>query len=123
MKPEKTSFLIGRIRSVRYAFRGLWLLATTEHSIISQLIISGVMCILGFYFKLNSIEWMFQILAIGLVLAAESLNTAVEKLCDYLQPDFDKKIGFIKDLSAGAVTFAAIAAIIVGGIIYLPKLF
>lgn len=66
---------------------------------------------------------MFQILAIGLVLAAESLNTAVEKLCDYLQPDFDKKIGFIKDLSAGAVTFAAIAAIIVGGIIYLPKLF
>lgn len=123
MKPEKTSFLIGRIRSVRYAFRGLWLLATTEHSIISQLIISGVMCILGFYFKLNSIEWMFQILAIGLVLAAESLNTAVEKLCDYLQPDFDKKIGFIKDLSAGAVTFAVIAAIIVGGIIYLPKLF
>ena len=123
MKPEKTSFLIGRIRSVRYAFRGLWLLVTTEHSIISQLIISGVMCVLGFYFKLNSIEWMFQILAIGLVLAAESLNTAVEKLCDYLQPDFDKKIGFIKDLSAGAVTFAAIAAIIVGGIIYLPKLF
>ena len=123
MKPEKTSFLIGRIRSVRYAFRGLWLLVTTEHSIISQLIISGVMCVLGFYFKLNSIEWMFQILAIGLVLAAESLNTAVEKLCDYLQPDFDKKIGFIKDLSAGAVTFAVIAAIIVGGIIYLPKLF
>jgi|SRR5690554_730125 len=123
MKPEKTSFLIGRIRSVRYAFRGLWLLATTEHSIISQLIISGVMCVLGFYFKLNSIEWMFQILAIGLVLTAESLNTAVEKLCDYLQPNFDKKIGFIKDLSAGAVTFAVIAAIIVGGIIYLPKLF
>lgn len=123
MKPEKTSFLIGRIRSVRYAFRGLWLLATTEHSIISQLIIGAIMCVVGFYFKLNSTEWMFQILAIALVLTAESLNTAVEKLCDYLQPDYDKKIGFIKDLSAGAVTFAAIAAMIVGGIIYLPKLF
>lgn len=123
MKPEKTSFLIGRIRSIRYAFRGLWLLATTEHSIISQLIIGGMMCIAGFYFNLNKTEWMFQIIAIGMVLTAESLNTAIEKLCDYLQPDFDKKIGFIKDLSAGAVTFAAIAAIIVGGIIYIPKLF
>ncbi len=123
MKPEKSSFLIGRIRSVRFALRGLWLLVTTEHSIISQLIISGIMCVLGFYFEISSTEWMFQILAIGMILTAESLNTAIEKLCDYLQPNFDKKIGFIKDIAAGAVTFAAITAIIIGGIIYLPKLF
>lgn len=123
MKPEKNSFLVGRIKSVRYALRGLWLLATTEHSIISQLIISGIMCFVGFYFNLSSTEWMFQILAIGMVLTAEGLNTAIEKLCDYLQPNFDKKIGFIKDLSAGAVTFAAIAAMIIGAIIYFPKIF
>lgn len=123
MKPEKNSFLVGRIKSVRYALRGLWLLATTEHSIMSQLIISGIMCFAGFYFNLSSTEWMFQILAIGMVLTAEGLNTAIEKLCDYLQPNFDKKIGFIKDLSAGAVTFAAIAAMIIGTIIYFPKIF
>ncbi|MBS7320112.1 MAG: diacylglycerol kinase family protein [Myroides sp.] len=123
MKPEKNSFLVGRIKSVRYALRGLWLLATTEHSIMSQLIISGIMCFVGFYFNLSSTEWMFQILAIGMVLTAEGLNTAIEKLCDYLQPNFDKKIGFIKDLSAGAVTFAAIAAMIIGAIIYFPKIF
>jgi len=123
MKPEKTSFLLGRIRSVRYALRGLWLLITTEHSIISQLIIGGIMCVLGFYFEISSTEWMFQTLAIGMILTAESLNTAIEKLCDYLQPNFDEKIGFVKDLAAGAVTFAAIAAVIIGGIIYLPKLF
>lgn len=123
MKPEKNSFIVGRIKSVRYALRGLWLLATTEHSIMSQLIISGIMCFVGFYFNLSSTEWMFQILAIGMVLTAEGLNTAIEKLCDYLQPNFDKKIGFIKDLSAGAVTFAAIAAMIIGAIIYFPKIF
>lgn len=123
MKPEKNSFLVGRIKSVRYALRGLWLLATTEHSIMSQLIISGIMCFVGFYFNLSSTEWMFQVLAIGMVLTAEGLNTAIEKLCDYLQPNFDKKIGFIKDLSAGAVTFAAIAAMIIGAIIYFPKIF
>ena len=83
MKPEKNSFLVGRIKSVRYALRGLWLLATTEHSIMSQLIISGIMCFVGFYFNLSSTEWMFQILAIGMVLTAEGLNTAIEKLCDY----------------------------------------
>ena len=79
MKPEKTSFLLGRIRSVRYALRGLWLLITTEHSIISQLIIGGIMCVLGFYFEISSTEWMFQTLAIGMILTAESLNTAIEK--------------------------------------------
>lgn len=123
MKSKKTSFVLGRIRSIRYALRGLWLLITTEHSIISQLIIGGIMCVLGFYFKINNTEWMFQVLAIGMILTAESLNTAIEKLCDYLQPNFDKKIGCVKDIAAGAVTFAAIAAIIIGGIIYLPKLF
>ena len=66
---------------------------------------------------------MFQILTIGMVLTAESLNTAIEYICDYIQPRFDKRIGFIKYLSAGAVTFAALTAIIVGAIIYLPKIF
>ena len=87
-----------------------------------QLTISALMCILGFYLKISAVEWMFQILAIGLVLTAESLNTAIEAICDYIQPNFDKKIGFIKDIAAGAVTFAALTAVVVGAIIYLPKL-
>lgn len=87
-----------------------------------QLTISMLMCILGFYLKISAVEWMFQILAIGLVLTAESLNTAIEAICDYIQPNFDKKIGFIKDIAAGAVTFAALTAVVIGAIIYLPKL-
>jgi diacylglycerol kinase (ATP) len=71
--------------------------------------------------QLTAIEWMFQLLSIGLVIVAESLNTGLEKLSDFIHPDYNKKIGFIKDISAGAATFAAIIAIIIGLIIYLPK--
>ncbi len=122
MKHQQTSFISGRIKSVTYAVKGFYLLITTEHSIMVQLTISALMCILGFYLKINAVEWMFQILAIGLVLTAESLNTAIEAICDYIQPNFDKKIGFIKDIAAGAVTFAALTAVVIGAIIYLPKL-
>ena len=122
MKNQQTSFISGRIKSVTYAVKGFYLLITTEHSIMVQLTISALMCILGFYLKISAVEWMFQILAIGLVLTAESLNTAIEAICDYIQPNFDKKIGFIKDIAAGAVTFAALTAVVVGAIIYLPKL-
>lgn len=122
MKHQQTSFISGRIKSVTYAVKGFYLLITTEHSIMVQLTISALMCILGFYLKISTVEWMFQILAIGLVLTAESLNTAIEAICDYIQPNFDKKIGFIKDIAAGAVTFAALTAVVIGAIIYLPKL-
>ena len=70
--------------------------------------------IAGFYFEISDIEWLFQILAICLVLCAESLNTAIEKLADFIHPDFNKKIGFIKDIAAGAVFFAAMTAIAIG---------
>ena len=65
---------------------------------------------------------MFQILAIGLVLAVEGLNTAVEKIADFIHPEFHEKIGFIKDIAAGAVFFAAMTAIAIGSLIYIPKL-
>ena len=57
-----------------------------------------------------------------MVLIAESLNTAIEKLGDFVHPDYHKKMGHIKDISAGAAFFAAIFAIIIGLIIYIPKI-
>lgn len=121
MKDPNDNFLQGRIRSVKFALRGAWLLITTEHSIMVQFGIAIIMTIVGFIVQLTAIEWMFQLLSIGLVIVAESLNTGLEKLSDFIHPDYHKKIGFIKDISAGAATFAAIIAIIIGLIIYLPK--
>ena len=65
---------------------------------------------------------MLQILAIGLVLAIEGLNTAAEKISDFIHPEYHQKIGFIKDIASGAVFFAAMAAIAIGAIIYYPKI-
>jgi diacylglycerol kinase (ATP) len=121
MKDPSDNFFQGRIRSVKFAIRGAWLLITTEHSIMVQFGIAIIMTIVGFIVQLTAIEWMFQLLSIGLVIVAESLNTGLEKLSDFIHPDYHKKIGFIKDISAGAATFAAIIAIIIGLIIYLPK--
>lgn len=119
---EQNGFVSGRIKSLKYALKGLWLLITTEHSIMVQSGIAVLMTLVGFWLNISKLEWILQIFAIGLVLVAESLNTAIEKLCDYVQPEYDHKIGFIKDISAGAVSFAAIIALVIGSIIYLPKL-
>jgi len=117
----KDGFILGRIKSIKFALRGIKYLVSTEHSIMVQVAIAVIMCIIGFIVGLNSIEWLFQFLAIGLVLVAESLNTAIEKLADFVHPTFDKKIGFVKDISAGGVAIAAIIAVIIGLIIYIPK--
>lgn len=114
-------FVKGRIKSVTYSFIGAYRLVTSEHSIIVQFIIGLLVTGAGFYFHISSTEWMLQTFAIGLVLAIEGANTAVEKICDFIHPDYNEKIGFIKDIASGAVFFAAIAAILVGTIIYYPK--
>ena len=121
MKRPEVSFFRGRVRSLKFAFKGAWLLVTTEASIKVQMGIAISVSILGIIVQLSTQEWLFQCLSIGLVLVAESLNTAIEKLCDFVHPDYHSRIGFIKDISAGAATFAAIIAIIIGLTIYLPK--
>lgn len=117
------NFFIGRIKSLKFSLRGMVLLLKTEHSIISQFSISLFFIGLGFYFKISRIEWIIQLFLIGFVLAIEGLNTAVEKLCDFTYPDFHYKIGFIKDISAGAVAFAVIITLIIASIIYYPYIF
>lgn len=122
MKNPNDSFLKGRLRSLKFALKGMWLLITTEDSIKVQVSCAVLISIAGFYFDISKTEWMIQLLAIGLVLVAEAANTAVEKLSDFVHADFHKKIGFIKDIAAGAPSFAAIIALIISGIIYIPKI-
>lgn len=122
MEFEKdNSFFTGRIKSIGFALKGAFKLITTEHSVMVQFTIAILLVIAGFVFEISREEWMMQILAFGLVLGIESLNTAVEKIADFIHPEFHNKIGFIKDIAAGAVLFAAFAAIAVGLLIYVPK--
>jgi len=115
------TFFSGRLKSIGYAVKGAVKLITSEHSVMVQSSIAVIMIIAGFALHISREEWMMQILAFGLVLGVESLNTAVEKIADFIHPEFHEKIGFIKDIAAGAVMFAASAAIAVGLLIYVPK--
>ena len=121
MKNPNDGFFRGRLRSMKFALKGMWLLITTEDSIKAQMSVAIFATILGFYFDISSSEWMFQSLAIGLVLVAEALNTAVEKVADFVHPDYHEKIGFIKDIAAGAPAFAAVISLVIACIIYIPK--
>lgn len=119
----RNSYLGKRIKGGGYAIKGAWILLKSEPSIQVQFVISILVIIAGFIFDITRTEWMFQIFAIGLVLSTEGLNSAVEGIADFIHPDFHTKIGYIKDVAAGAVLFAAITAIIIAGFIYLPYLF
>jgi diacylglycerol kinase (ATP) len=97
-------------------------LIKTEASIQLQLLIALLITVAGFFVDLSKTEWMIQIGMIGLVMSMEGMNTAIEKLADFVHPERHRQIGKIKDLAAGAVFIAAVTAVIVGLIIYVPKL-
>ncbi|MFT5964816.1 MAG: diacylglycerol kinase (ATP) [Flavobacterium sp.] len=119
---KDNAFFTGRLKSVSFAFKGAVKLITTEHSIMVQFSIGILLTFAGFYFGISTTEWLFQTFAIGLVMSVEGLNTAIEKVADFIHPNYDERIGFIKDIAAGAVLFAALTAVIIGLIIYIPKI-
>jgi diacylglycerol kinase len=116
------SYFGKRIKGCGYAIKGAWMLLKNEQSIQVQAVIGVLVTIAGFYFNISSTEWMLQIFAIGLIMSVEGLNTAAEEIANFVHPDFHNKIGYIKDVAAGAVFFAAVAGVIIGCIIYLPKI-
>lgn len=122
MKDPNDGFFIGRIKSVRYAFRGIWILVTTEDSIKVQVTVALLATIFGFYFEISIVEWMLQVIVIGLVFMAEAANTAIEKIANFIHPEYHKKIEVVKDVAAGIPGFAALISLIIAGIIYIPKI-
>lgn len=123
MSKKKDSFLVNRLKSVGWAFKGALILLRTEASIKIQFVIAIVVTIAGFYFEISTTEWLFQVAMIGLVMSIEGLNTSIEYIADFIHPERHYSIGRIKDVAAGAVFIAAISAVIVAAIIYYPKLF
>jgi len=84
----------------------------------------GVLCLVtlgGFYFDISSLEWIACLICYGAVLGAEAFNTAIERLVDAISPEFNPKYGEVKDIASGAVFATVIFAILVGLIIFLPK--
>lgn len=121
MKNPKDSFVVDRFKSVKYALKGLWMLLRSENSIKLQFGIGIALTFLGFSMNISTSEWTAQFLAIGLVMVAEGLNTSIEKIANFIHPEYHEKIGEIKDIAAGAVAIAALVSFVIGFLIYLPK--
>jgi diacylglycerol kinase (ATP) len=120
--PESFSFL-KRIQSFKYAFAGLKYLIVNEHNSRIHLFSAIVAIILCFVLKISTIEWLFILLVIGMVFILEIVNSAIENLSNFVSPDTHPQIKVIKDLSAAAVLVGAITALLIGIIIFLPKIY
>lgn len=105
-------------KSLRNAFRGVFLMMKHERNFQLEFAAFLVNVFLIFYLNLSSTDTILILMVSFGVLATEILNTAIEKICDFIHPDFDKRIGFIKDISAGAVVLMAILSVIVGVMVY-----
>lgn len=110
------------LHSFVYAFEGIKILLKEEHNYVFHTFASIIAIILGFIYKLSSIEWCIVILTIGFVIVTETLNTSIENIMDFVCPDKNRIVKKIKDLSAAAVFVSAVSAFVVGLIIYLPKI-
>ena len=99
----------------------MFLLFHYEHNAWIHLIAIVCAVTAGIILSLTSLEWVVILFAIGSVLAAEAINTAIEKLADFISPSHQVLIGKAKDLAA-AVLILSTCAFIIGGIIFIPKI-
>lgn len=117
------NYLKQRILSFKYAFRGIRTLFSETPNALIHLIIAILAVVLGFLLRISPTEWLAVIIVIGAVFAMEAANTAVETLSDYAcKKEIHPAIKKVKDLAAAGVLLTAIAALIVGMIVFLPKI-
>jgi diacylglycerol kinase (ATP) len=111
-----------RAASFGYAFRGIGYLLATQRNAQIHCALAALALGLGAAFGIERAEWATLILTIALVLAAEGVNTAVEATVDLASPDYHPLARTAKDVAAGTVLLAAVAAVAVGAVIFLPRL-
>jgi diacylglycerol kinase len=121
VKSRSFSF-IKQLRSFIHAWYGLKILFKNEHNARIHLLAAILVVSAGFTCSLNAVEWCLVSLSIGLVFMAELFNTAVEYLCNHVSPGQHEQIRRIKDLTAAAVLAIVISAVIVGLIVFAPKI-
>jgi diacylglycerol kinase len=105
-----------------FALKGLAVFFRTQRNARIQFVILLFVFVLGLFLRLNAREWVEIVFAAGLVFVAELFNTAVEFLTDLVSPEFNKQAGKVKDVAAGAVLLAAFVAVIIGALVFLPRL-
>jgi diacylglycerol kinase (ATP) len=117
---SKRFLIVDRIKSLGFAFSGLAAMMRTQHNAWIHLAASVAAIAAGFWFSIPRAEWVWLVFAIVTVWTAEALNTAFEFLCDVASPEFHPLVKQAKDVAAAAVLIAALGAMTVGLIVFVP---
>ncbi len=110
------------VKSFKHAVNGIIWAFKNERNMKIHGAITVLVLISGFVLKINKLDWIILILCIGLVLAAELINTAIEKTLDLLHPQHSRKVKVIKDVSAGAVLILSFIAAVIGVVVFVGYL-
>ena len=116
---EKFS-IVKRAKSFSYALAGIRVMFKTQHNAWLHSAIGIMLVVLGMYFRISSIEWIVIVASVGLLLALECVNTAIEIDIDLSSPDFHPYARDTKDAAAGAVLLWAITSAVIWLIIFIP---
>ena len=119
---NKPFSLKARLKSFKYAFNGLKILIKNEHNSRIHLLVTICVIAAGFILNISKLEWIVVVLTIGFVFTTEIINSAIEYIADFISPERNDLIKSAKDLAAGAVLVSAISAVVIGIIIFLPKI-
>jgi diacylglycerol kinase len=118
--PDSSPCLRSRVQSFRHAFAGLAFVVRHEPNMRIHIAAAVLAVVLGWLLQIDPLEWRWLILAIGLVLGAEALNTAVEQACNAITRQHNAAIKAAKDVAAGAVLIAAATAALIGASVFAP---
>lgn len=116
------NYLKERFRSFKFAFQGIATLMKQTPNARIHLLAAVIAVLSGFILKISTPEWLAVVIAIGMVLSLEAVNSSIEMLADMVNSSKDDRIEKIKDLSAAAVLIGAVAALAIGLVVFLPKI-
>ena len=120
---KRDGFLKHQIKSFGYALEGVIYSYKKGTHFKIHLLAAFVVLIFGVIYSINSIEWLVLILISSAVIAAEAINTAIEEACDVLHPEHHPGLKLAKHCAAGGVLILSIAALIIGVVIFIRKIF
>jgi len=119
---DKRFSIVSRIKSTTNAWRGIGIFIRSTHNAWVHIFFSALAIYMGFTLQISSLEWIAIVFAIGFVILAETINTAIEIDIDLTSPNYHPYARDTKDVAAGAVLITVAMAGIIGLIIFLPKI-
>ena len=116
------TFILARLRSIRHALRGWKFVLKTQKNAWIHSLAATMVFVLGFWLQLPTRDWAVLVLTIAMVFTAEFINTAIEAIVDLTTPQEHPLAKVGKDVGAGAVLVAAMAAVLIGLLVLGPPL-